>query len=135
MRVTDVRRSDMPGPKVYVSVLSPVPVSELRCTVYGIIFFGNLWWGDRELPKQKGLTQYSMSPMRQRATHNLFRNWIFNGYRRLSGQMPYWIIPFAIASWSAAERLSFGYGTYSWAKRYDAYLNSKAGHIAAHGGH
>ncbi|KAH9829569.1 cytochrome b-c1 complex subunit 8 [Rhodofomes roseus] len=101
MRATEIRRSDMPGPKVY-----------------------NLWWGDKELPKQKGVIQYSMSPMRQRATHHIFRNWIFNGYRRLSGQVGYWIIPVAI-----------GYGTYAWAKRYDAFHNSKAGHLAAHGGH
>jgi len=101
MRATDIRRSDMPGPKVY-----------------------NLWWGDQELPKQKGLVQYSMSPMRQRAAHHMIRNWIFNGYRRLSGQVGYWIVPFAI-----------GYGTYTWAKRYDTYLNSKAAHIAGHAGH
>lgn len=34
--------------------------------------------------------------MRQRATHNMLRNWIFNGYRRLSGQVGYFIVPFAI---------------------------------------
>ena len=34
--------------------------------------------------------------MRQRATHNMFRNWIFNGYSRLSGQVGYFIVPFAI---------------------------------------
>lgn len=37
-----------------------------------------------------------MSPMRQRATHNMFRNWMFNGYRRLSGQVGYFIVPFAL---------------------------------------
>ena len=42
-------------------------------------------------------TQYTaISPMRQRATHNMLRNWIFNGYRRLSGQVGYFIVPFAI---------------------------------------
>ncbi|GBE83584.1 hypothetical protein SCP_0506390 [Sparassis crispa] len=34
-----------------------------------------------------------MSPFQQRATHHMFRSWLFNGYRRLSGQMPYWIVP------------------------------------------
>ncbi|PCH37490.1 hypothetical protein WOLCODRAFT_109965 [Wolfiporia cocos MD-104 SS10] len=101
MRATDIRRSDMPGPKVY-----------------------NIWWGDRELPKQKGIIQYSMSPFRQRATHNILRNWLFNGYRRLSGQVGYWIVPFGIM-----------YGTYTWAKRYDVWQNSKEGHLALHGEH
>ncbi|KZT64430.1 hypothetical protein DAEQUDRAFT_732664 [Daedalea quercina L-15889] len=101
MRPTQIRHSDMPGPRVY-----------------------NLWWGDRTLPRQKGITQYAMSPVRQRAAYHMLRNWIFNGYRRMSGQVGYWIIPFGL-----------GYGTYAWAKRYDAYLNSKAGHIAAQAEH
>lgn len=28
-----------------------------------------------------------------------------------------------------------GYGTYAWAKRYDAWQNSKAAHVAGHGAH
>ncbi|KAI0725086.1 cytochrome b-c1 complex subunit 8 [Fomitopsis betulina] len=100
MRPTAAAHSEMPGPKVY-----------------------NVWWGFPELPKQKGITQYAMSPMRQRATHNMFRNWMFNGYRRLSGQVGYFIVPFAL-----------GYATYSWGNSHYAYLNSKAGHLA-HGGH
>ncbi|KZT04879.1 uncharacterized protein LAESUDRAFT_727454 [Laetiporus sulphureus 93-53] len=101
MRATDIRRSDMPGPKAY-----------------------NMWWGDRELPKQKGIIQYSMSPVRQRALGHIFRNYLYNGYRRLSGQFGYWIIP-----------IGFGYGVYTWAKRYDTYINSKAAHLAGHGAH
>jgi ubiquinol-cytochrome c reductase subunit 8 len=34
--------------------------------------------------------------MRQRAAHNLFRNYLFNGYRRLASHVPYWIVPVAI---------------------------------------
>ncbi|KAI0357814.1 hypothetical protein OH77DRAFT_1435553 [Trametes cingulata] len=101
MRPTEIRHSDMPGPKVY-----------------------NLWWGDKGVQKQKGIVTYTLSPFRQRAAHNLIRNYIFHGYRRLSSQAIYWVIPFAI-----------GYGTYSWAKRYDAWQNSKAAHIAGHGAH
>ncbi|PSR75792.1 hypothetical protein PHLCEN_2v8909 [Hermanssonia centrifuga] len=71
--------------------------------------------------RQKGVVQYAVSPMRQRATHNLIRSYIFNGYRRLSVQVPYWIVPFAI-----------GYGTYTWAKSYDEWQNSKAAHVAGH---
>ena len=34
-----------------------------------------------------------------------------------------------------ADRLDAGYGTYAWAKKYDAWQNSKAGHIALGGSH
>ncbi|OCH88723.1 hypothetical protein OBBRIDRAFT_794969 [Obba rivulosa] len=98
MRPTQVRFSEMPGPKTY-----------------------NPWWGSHEVTHQKGIVQYSLSPMRQRPCKNMFRNYIFNGYRRLSSQFGYWIVPFAI-----------GYGTYTWAKSYDTYLNSKEAHIAGH---
>ncbi|EJF61854.1 hypothetical protein DICSQDRAFT_146974 [Dichomitus squalens LYAD-421 SS1] len=99
MRPTEIRRGDMPGPK-------------------------GVWWGDKGVLKQKGIVTYSMSPFKQRATHHLIRNYILNGYRRLSGQFVYWSIPFAI-----------GYGTYAWAKSYDAWQNSKAAHAHGHGEH
>ncbi|KAI0826193.1 cytochrome b-c1 complex subunit 8 [Irpex lacteus] len=101
MQPTLVRASDMPGPKVY-----------------------NLWWGDKGVQKQSGVVQYALSPQRQRAAHNLIRNYVFNGYRRLASHVPYWIVPFAI-----------GYGTYTWAKKHDAWQNSKAAHVAGHGSH
>ncbi|EPQ51858.1 hypothetical protein GLOTRDRAFT_112327 [Gloeophyllum trabeum ATCC 11539] len=101
MRPSIVVRSEMPGPKTY-----------------------NPWWGDLSgIQRQKGITQYSLSPFKQRAAKHLIQNYIFNGYRRLAEQVPYWIVPFAI-----------GYGTYTWAKRYDEWLNSKAGHLATGGG-
>ncbi|KZT22274.1 hypothetical protein NEOLEDRAFT_1181015 [Neolentinus lepideus HHB14362 ss-1] len=102
MRPTQIRMSDMPGPKTY-----------------------NPWWGDKGgIIKQKGIVQYTVSPFRQRAAKHMFQNWIFNGYRRLAEQAPYWIVPFAI-----------GYGTYTWAKRYHDWLDSKEGHLATGGGH
>jgi hypothetical protein len=38
----------------------------------------------------------AVSPYRQSATSHLFRGWLFNGYRRLAAQLPYWIIPVGI---------------------------------------
>jgi ubiquinol-cytochrome c reductase subunit 8 len=35
----------------------------------------------------------AVSPFRQSATSHLFRNYLFNGYRRLAAQLPYWLIP------------------------------------------
>ncbi|EKM56682.1 uncharacterized protein PHACADRAFT_253942 [Phanerochaete carnosa HHB-10118-sp] len=98
MKPTAMRMSDMPGPRVY-----------------------NLWWGDKGVTRQKGIVTYAVSPWRQRAAKNMIRNYIFNGYRRLSGQAVYWIFPFAL-----------GYGTYTWAKKYDEWQNSKAAHVAGH---
>ena len=38
----------------------------------------------------------AMSPWKQRPAHHIIRGYIFNGYRRLSGQFVYWSIPFAL---------------------------------------
>lgn len=35
----------------------------------------------------------AVSPARQRAAKNLFSGYLFNGYRRLSSQVGYWIVP------------------------------------------
>ncbi|KAI0317976.1 cytochrome b-c1 complex subunit 8 [Amylostereum chailletii] len=100
MKPSTARMSEMPGPKA-----------------------GNVWWGDyHNLQKQRGITQYSVSPFRQNPTAHLFRSYLFNGYRRLSSQFIYWAIPFAI-----------GYSTYAYAKKRDAWQNSKAGHLAGAG--
>ncbi|OJA16558.1 hypothetical protein AZE42_00620 [Rhizopogon vesiculosus] len=118
MRPTAARLDGMPGPKTF-----------------------NPWWGDTSMHKQRGVTVYSasstpivfmkklltspsVSPFRQRGSKGIFKGWLFNGYRRLAAQVPYWIVPFAI-----------GYGTYAWAKRRDAWQNSKAGHLALAGSH
>ncbi|KII91707.1 hypothetical protein PLICRDRAFT_518207 [Plicaturopsis crispa FD-325 SS-3] len=101
MRPTEIRASEMPGPKTY-----------------------GFWWGDKGTIRQKGVVQYTLSPFRQRATKGIFRHWLFNGYRRIASQAPYWAVPFAA-----------GYGIYAWAKKRDAWQNSKEGHLAlaAHG--
>ena len=45
-------------------------------------------------------TTPALSPMRQRVAKHMFRGWLFNGYRRLSAQVVYWIIPFAGGSYA-----------------------------------
>lgn len=77
----------------------------------------NLWWGDKGVQRQKGIAVYgascfhcyngkhtqsiaAVSPFRQRAAHNLIRGYIFNGYRRLASHVPYWILPFALGTYS-----------------------------------
>jgi len=101
MKPTITRHSGMPGPKVY-----------------------NLWWGDKTGMKQRGMIQYTISPWQTKSAPHWMRNYLFNGYRRISGELLFFGIPFAI-----------GYATYSWAKSYDEYQNSKAGHIASGGHH
>ncbi|KAJ3528294.1 hypothetical protein NMY22_g9468 [Coprinellus aureogranulatus] len=102
MRPTLARQSDMPGPKVY-----------------------NLWWGDKSGIRQKGLVTYTrksttaISPYQAKVAPKFLSSYIFNGFRRISGELLFFGIPFAV-----------GYATYSWAKSYDHWLNSKEGHIA-----
>ena len=109
------------------------------------------------------LRQTAVSPFRQRAAHNLIQGYIFNGYRRLSKHFLYWSIPFTLGTsplrllpharsapttpsevvfgFVAFIRLAgilmrvTGYGIYSWARSYDKWQNSKAAHVAGHGGH
>ncbi|KAN0139287.1 Cytochrome b-c1 complex subunit 8 [Lactarius tabidus] len=98
MKPTPAVMSEMPGPPVY-----------------------NVWWGDYHhgIEKQRGITVYTVSPFRQSPTSHLFRNYLFNGYRRLAVQLPYWLVPVGI-----------GYSVYAWAKKRDAWQNSKEGHLA-----
>jgi ubiquinol-cytochrome c reductase subunit 8 len=85
----------------------------------------------------------AVSPFRQRGSKNIFQGWMFNGYKRLASQAPYWIVPFAIGACPFFVTISTepsltcisAYGTYTWAKRYDVWQNSKAGHVALHGSH
>ncbi|KAH6891742.1 cytochrome b-c1 complex subunit 8 [Coprinopsis sp. MPI-PUGE-AT-0042] len=79
----------------------------------------NLWWGDRTGIRQKGITTYSISPWQTKAAPGWAKTYLFNFYRRIGGELIFWGIPFGI-----------GYATYSWAKSYDAWQNSKAGHLA-----
>ncbi|KAJ7043447.1 cytochrome b-c1 complex subunit 8 [Mycena alexandri] len=96
MRPSNAVLSDMPGPKVY-----------------------NLWWGDRTIQKQKGIYQYTLSPYQSKAAPNMFRNYLFNGFRRLSVYALPIIVPAGIYYyvWKAAVK------DYNW-------RNSKEGHIA-----
>ncbi|KZT43357.1 ubiquinol-cytochrome c reductase subunit 8 [Sistotremastrum suecicum HHB10207 ss-3] len=102
MRPSLVARGDMPGGKHYIG-----------------------WWGDMGGPKQKGIIQYSLSPFKQRAFKGALTGYVFNGYRRLAGHFPYFILPVVI-----------GYTTYTWASDKYHWLNSKEGHqwTAAHEG-
>ncbi|EKM78391.1 QCR8 subunit 8 of ubiquinol cytochrome-c reductase complex [Agaricus bisporus var. burnettii JB137-S8] len=95
MRPTLARSAEMPGPRIH-------------------------WWGDKHgALKQKGITQYAISPWQTKAAPHMFRNYLFNGYRRISSELIFWVLPFGI-----------GYGIYTWGKsRYD-WQNTKAGHLA-----
>jgi ubiquinol-cytochrome c reductase subunit 8 len=116
-----------------------------------------VWWGDYHhgLQRQRGVVTYGtlgfpqlvelrlkvsssgVSPFRQSATSHMFRSYLFNGYRRLAAQLPYWVIPVGIGGlfvMSLSHLLTdincAGYSVYAWAKKRDAWQNSKAGHLA-----
>ncbi|KAJ7115798.1 cytochrome b-c1 complex subunit 8 [Mycena epipterygia] len=102
MRPSNALFSDMPGPKVY-----------------------NLWWGDQTATKQKGIYQYTISPYQAKAAPHMFRNYLFNGFRRLSVYALPILIPVGIYyyTWTSAVK------DYEW-------RNSKEGHLAlSHEGH
>ncbi|KAL5478335.1 QCR8 [Sanghuangporus weigelae] len=85
------------------------------------------WWGDLGSPKQKGIVTYGISSNRAAPLRNMFRDYLFNGFHRIGGHLPYVVPPVAI-----------GYAIYAWAKKRDAWQTSKAGHIAMmeeEGGH
>ena len=82
----------------------------------------NPWWGDTSNLKQRGIITYSecvlsslvrfnsifytaVSPFRQRPTKQIFQGWMFNGYKRLASQVPYWIVPFAIGAFPRVSML------------------------------
>ncbi|KAJ7449547.1 cytochrome b-c1 complex subunit 8 [Mycena latifolia] len=96
MRPSNALFSDMPGPKVY-----------------------SLWWGDQTGQRHKGIYQYTISPYQAKAAPHMFRNYLFNGVRRLS----VYALPIGIP---------FGIYYYVWqmsVKDYE-WRNSKAGHLA-----
>ncbi|CAO3678569.1 unnamed protein product [Umbelopsis vinacea] len=78
------------------------------------------WWGSMGGPKQKGITTYVLSPFEQKPFAGLTHGLIFNSTRRVTSQVPYVGVAFAI-----------GYGIYTWAKSRHEYLLSKAGHAEA----
>ncbi|PWN49385.1 putative ubiquinol-cytochrome c reductase complex 11 kda protein [Violaceomyces palustris] len=75
------------------------------------------WWGAMGGPAQKGIAQYTVSPFQQNAMKGALHGYIFYGYKRIMQQAPYFALPFAV-----------GYGLIAWAKKKNAYYNSKAGH-------
>ncbi|EJD02048.1 uncharacterized protein FOMMEDRAFT_20836 [Fomitiporia mediterranea MF3/22] len=105
MRPTQVRMtSEMPGGKHYMG-----------------------WWGDMGGPKQKGIIQYAVSSTRQAPMRDAFKGYLFSGFWRIAGHLPFVVPPFAI-----------GYAIYAYAKKQDAWQTSKAGHLAMmekEGGH
>ncbi len=40
--------------------------------------------------------QLAISPWQTKAAPNMFRNYLFNGYRRLAGEFVFWAVPFGI---------------------------------------
>ncbi|OCB90399.1 hypothetical protein A7U60_g2410 [Sanghuangporus baumii] len=80
----------------------------------------------------------------------MFRDYLFNGFHRIGGHLPYVVPPVAIGGFRPSFVLSrqdtsgfilyylTGYAIYAWAKKRDAWQSSKAGHIAMmeeEGGH
>ncbi|GFZ51348.1 Complex III subunit 8 [Saitozyma sp. JCM 24511] len=80
MRPTQIVQSGMPGGKTYMG-----------------------WWGDMGGPRQKGIVQYTLSPFKQKAMRGVFQGYLFNGFRRIMAQVPYFALPFA-----------GGYAVYIW---------------------
>ncbi|KAK0474172.1 cytochrome b-c1 complex subunit 8 [Armillaria novae-zelandiae] len=100
MRPTLIRYGEMPGPQRAWSS----------------------WWGDKHGgARMKGVYQYTISPFQAKAGPNWAREYLFQGYRRIAAEVPYWIVPFAM-----------GYGIYTWANNYTKYHDSKAAHEAGH---
>ena len=66
----------------------------------------------------------------------MISSYLFNGTRRLAGQAAYFVIPFALGASFPSTSIIFlefpvGYAIYDWAKKTEAWQNSKAGHIAS----
>ncbi|KAG9296629.1 hypothetical protein G9A89_002900 [Geosiphon pyriformis] len=75
------------------------------------------WWGNLGGPVQRGIVTYSLSPFEQRAFAGVLKYGIFNAYRRIAEQLPYFGIPMLLA-----------YSVYRWGNARYHYLQSKAGH-------
>ncbi|CAJ0754885.1 5348_t:CDS:2 [Entrophospora sp. SA101] len=73
------------------------------------------WWGNFGGPKQKGIVTYSLSPYQQRPFANVFKEGVFNVYRRTKAQIFYVGVP-----------ISIGYLIYDYHKKRHEYLYSKA---------
>ncbi|WFD03315.1 ubiquinol--cytochrome-c reductase subunit 8 [Malassezia obtusa] len=78
------------------------------------------WYGHFGGPAQKYIKTYSLSPFQQNPFAGVLKSYAFNGFRRTVANLPYAGIPFAL-----------GYFIYTWGNKEFAYVNSKAGHLAA----
>lgn len=65
-------------------------------------------------PKQKGITQYALSPMQSKPMAGAWKHWLLAGTRRLSQQAVYFAVPLAV-----------GYGIIQWATKENHFRNSK----------
>ncbi|KIJ33526.1 hypothetical protein M422DRAFT_213398 [Sphaerobolus stellatus SS14] len=97
MRPSAIARGDMPGPKHYIG-----------------------WWGDMGGPPQKGIYSYSQSPFRQSPFRGVLKGYIFNGYKRIASNAPYFVVPVII-----------GYAVIQWGNKESSYIHSKKAHLDA----
>lgn len=54
-------------------------------------------WGHKRLPKQSGITTYTLSPNQSRPMAHAFHRAIFNTFRRCKAQFLYVVPPFVVA--------------------------------------
>ncbi|EXJ73756.1 ubiquinol-cytochrome c reductase subunit 8 [Cladophialophora psammophila CBS 110553] len=54
-------------------------------------------WGHKELPAQRGVVTYLVSPNRQNPLARALHNAVFNTFRRTKNQVLYWVPPFVVA--------------------------------------
>ena len=57
------------------------------------------------VPLLTAISSSALSPFQMRAAPNLLRSYLFNGYRRISGEALYFLVPFGLG----ALRLGRGY--------------------------
>ncbi|GME77757.1 unnamed protein product [[Candida] boidinii] len=74
------------------------------------------WWGNIGSPKQKYITQYTVSPYAQDPLKGSLEKAIFNTFRRTKAQILYIVIP-GIIVWNV----------WTNARDYNEYLYTKAG--------
>ncbi|KAE9405520.1 hypothetical protein BT96DRAFT_1015505 [Gymnopus androsaceus JB14] len=140
MRPSIARASEMPGPQRAWSAWwgDQAVIRHKGITTYSAFsnrilrrFVWLTWFFNFPFPCSASLASLipfshltALSPMQAKAAPNWVRNYIFNFYRRVSGEAVYFLVPFGI-----------GYGVYTWGKNQYAYQNSKAGHIASGAAH
>lgn len=74
------------------------------------------WWGHIGSPKQKYITQYTVSPYATKPLQGALHNAFFNTFRRVKNQFLYVAIPFTLV-----------YVVWDRAREYNEFLYTKAG--------